>query len=258
MKKEIAKPDSTAVRVALWRAQHAQSDPEPHILSDEIGLRLVAPSPGWRNRPDMKGPAAARYRAGVVIRARFVEDLVAKESERGTAQYALLGAGLDTFAQRNPKLASRLQIFEIDRASHQTWKEKRLLELGYGIPGWLHLVPVDFESGESWLSRLLASGFGPAAPSVVSCMGVSMYLTRDAITSTLKQAGTLASGSVFAMTFLLPGESNRRSKPPVNQKANKESRQGRKPFISFFDPQEIIALARKAGFREYNTFQEPS
>jgi Leucine carboxyl methyltransferase len=101
-KKRIVRPDSTAVRVALWRGLHLEVDPPPHLFEDKIGLELADPKKGWRNRPDMKGPAVTRYRAGIVIRARFVEDLVAEQAERGISQYVILGAGLDTFAQRRP------------------------------------------------------------------------------------------------------------------------------------------------------------
>lgn len=249
MGKKIAAPDSTAVRVALWRAQYVQVDPEPHLIEDEIGLKLVAPANGWRNRPDMKGPAATRYRAGVVIRARFIEDLVADQAEHGVTQYVILGAGLDTFAQRNPELASRLQIFEVDRPGPQAWKKRRLIDLGYGIPAWLHLVPVDFETGDSWFEQLTAAGFDSARPAVIASTGVSMYLTMDAIALTLQQVATLAAGSTFAMTFLLPSESNKPKKSSRPRTA-KKTPSSRKPFISFFTPQEILGLARKAGFRE--------
>src|SRR5689334_15544409 len=97
--KPIASPDNTAVRVALWRALHVAIDPPPHVLEDEVGLRLAAPEDGWRNRPDMS-PFTKPFRASIVARARFVEDLVAEHAARGVAQYLILGAGLDTFAQR--------------------------------------------------------------------------------------------------------------------------------------------------------------
>jgi O-methyltransferase involved in polyketide biosynthesis len=92
--------DSTAVRVALWRALHVQVDPPPHVLADEIGLRLVAPADGWRRRPDMDLDATRRSRASIVARARFIEDLVVEQAGRGVRQYVILGAGLDTFAGR--------------------------------------------------------------------------------------------------------------------------------------------------------------
>lgn len=243
-------PDSTAVRVALWRALHVEADPPPHVLEDEIGLQLVAPSSGWRNRPDMRGTAVIRYRASVVIRARFVEDLVTEQLAHGVGQYVLLGAGLDTFAQRRPEIASRLQTFEIDRPGSQAWKRQRLIELGYGIPKGLHLVPVDFEVDDAWLDHLAAAGFDPSRPAVVASTGVSMYLTKEVIESTLQQVATLAPGSTFAMTFLMPPEPATRTKPAGRPSAKKETRSSRKPFISFFTPQEMLTLARKAGFKE--------
>ncbi len=84
-------PDSTAVRVALWRAMHVQVDPPPHVLEDEIGLRLAAPDDGWRRRPDMDPDATSGFRAAIVARARFIEDLVAEQAGRGVAQYVILG-----------------------------------------------------------------------------------------------------------------------------------------------------------------------
>ena len=99
-------PDSTAVRVALWRALHVQIDPPPHVLEDEIGLRLAAPDDGWRRRPDMDPHATSRSRASIVARARFIEDLVVERARQGVGQHVILGAGLDTFAQRRPEIAS--------------------------------------------------------------------------------------------------------------------------------------------------------
>src|SRR5581483_1841308 len=110
--KNLAVPDDTAVRVALWRALHVAVDPPPHVIEDEVGLKLAAPDEGWRNRPDMS-PFTRPFRASIVARARFVEDLVAERASRGVGQYVILGAGLDTFAQRRPELASRLVVFEI-------------------------------------------------------------------------------------------------------------------------------------------------
>ena len=102
---QIAGPESTAVRVALWRAMHVQVDPPPHVLEDEVGLQLVAPDEGWRRRPDMDAETTRYFRAAIVARARFIEDLVIDNASRGLSQYVILGAGLDTFAQRRPEVA---------------------------------------------------------------------------------------------------------------------------------------------------------
>src|SRR6266853_855051 len=80
---QTAAPDSTAVRVALWRAMHVQVDPPPHVLEDEIGLNLVARDDGWRRRPDMDPHATSLFRASIVARARFIEGLVVREAGRG-------------------------------------------------------------------------------------------------------------------------------------------------------------------------------
>ena len=195
-------PDSTAVRVALWRAMHVQIDPPPHVLEDEIGLKLAAPQDGWRHRPDMDPHFTRLFRASIVARARFIEDLVAEEAGRGVSQYVILGAGLDTFAQRRPEIASRLKVYEVDRPGSQAWKRQRLIEVGFGIPDWLRLVPVDFEASDAWWQGLAAAGFDAGKPAVVASSGVSMYLTKNAIMAMLRQVAALAPGSTLAMTFL--------------------------------------------------------
>src|ERR1700691_4381691 len=154
-----AAPESTAVRVAMWRAMHVQVDPPPHVLEDEIGLKLVAPDEGWRNRPDMDPRGTALFRASIVARARFIVDLVVEQAIRGVPQYVLLGAGLDTFAQRRPEFASQLKVFEVDQPGAQAWKQRRLRELGFGIPERPQFVPADFEAGGSWRENLKNSGF---------------------------------------------------------------------------------------------------
>jgi methyltransferase (TIGR00027 family) len=248
--KRTATPDSTAVRVALWRAMHVQVDPPPHVLEDEIGLRLAAPDDGWRSRPDMDPHATSLFRASVVARARFIEDLVVKQAGHGVGQYVILGAGLDTFAQRRPEIASHLLVFEVDQPGPQAWKRQRLIELGFGIPEWLRLVAVDFEAGDAWLQRLAAAAFHTGRPAVVASTGVSMYLTKDAIAATLRQLAALAPGSTLAMTFLLPLDLADPEVRPGLQLAEKGARASGTPFLSFFTPTEMLTLAREAGFRE--------
>jgi methyltransferase (TIGR00027 family) len=242
--------DTTAVRVALWRALHVQVDPPPHVFEDEIGLRLAAPEEGWRNRPDMNPDFTRPFRASMAARARLVEDLVAEQAGHGIRQYVILGAGLDTFAQRRPEIASRLRIFEIDKPGPQAWKRQRLMDLGFGVPDWLRFVPVDFESGASWWESLTAAGFDAGQPAVVASTGVSMYLTKQAIEDTLRQVAALAPGSTLAMTFTLPIEL---ADPEVRRGleiAQEGARASGTPFISFFTPPEMLELARRAGFRD--------
>ncbi len=241
-------PDHTAVRVALWRAMHLDVDAPPPVFRDDIGLRLAAPGDDWRRRPDMDPDATRSFRAGVVARARFVEDLVLDEAGRGAGQYVVLGAGLDSFAQRRPELGGRLRVFEIDQPGTQAWKRRRLAELGYPVPDWLRLVPVDFEAGQSWLDRLVAAGFDPGRPAVVASTGVSMYLAKETTAATLRQIAGLAPGSTLAMTFLLPVELLDHADRPGLQASTRGARNSGTPFVSFYTPAEMLTLAREAGF----------
>jgi methyltransferase (TIGR00027 family) len=240
-------PEDTALRVALWRALHLEADPPPHVFEDAIGLELAAPAEGWQRRPDMS-PFTRPFRASILARARFVEDLVSERAAAGVGQYVILGAGLDTFAQRRPELASTMTVFEIDQPGPQEWKRKRLLELGFGVPSYLRFVPVDFEAGDDWWARLTASGFDTQRPAVVASTGVSMYLTREAIAATLRQVAGLAAGSTLVMSFMLPIELADPEVRPGIERAAAGARANGTPFISFFKPVEMLELARTCGF----------
>jgi methyltransferase (TIGR00027 family) len=167
----------------------------------------------------------------------------------GVGQYVILGAGLDTFALRRPEIASRLLVFEVDQPGPQAWKRHRLIELGFGIPEWLRLVPVDFEAGDAWWQSLAAAGFNAGQPAVVASTGVSMYLTKDAITATLRKVAALAPGSTLAMTFLLPLELADPEVRPGLQLAEKGARASGTPFISFFTPTEMLTLGTRTILR---------
>jgi methyltransferase (TIGR00027 family) len=247
MNQTTAAPDNTAVRTALWRALHLEVDAPPHVIEDRIGLLLAAPGEEWRQRPDMNEYATPGVRASIVSRARFLEDLVTEQADRGVGQYVLLGAGLDTFAQRRPEIASRITIFEVDQPGPQAWKRQRLVELGFGIPDSLRLVPVDFET-TTWWDGLLANGFEADEPAVVASLGVSMYLTREATAATLSQSATLAPGSTFAMTFMQPVELVDPAERDMHRATNAAARASGTPFISYYAPDEILAMAREAGF----------
>ena len=249
LNKQAVAPDNTAVRTALWRALHVEIDSPPHVFEDEVGLKLTAPDAGWRNRPDMS-PFTRPFRASILARARFVEDLVAEQAARGVRQYVILGAGLDTFVQRRPELASRMLVFEIDQPGPQEWKRRRLDDLGFGIPSYLRLVPVDFEAGDPWWERIAASGFDAGRPAVVASTGVSMYLTKDAIATTLRQVAVLPPGSTLVMSFMLPIELLDPEVRSGVERAAEGARASGTPFISFFTPTEMLALARDCGFKE--------
>ena len=248
--KRVIAPDHTAVRTALWRALHVQVDSLPPIIDDEIGLQLAAPEEGWQQRPDMDLNFTRRVRLSIAARARFVEDLVIEQSQKGISQYVILGAGLDTFAQRRPEIASKLQVFEIDQPDTQTWKQQRLIETGFGLPKWLQFVPVNFETGLSWWKQLISAGFNLNKPAVVACTGVTLYLTKEAVKETLRLLTTLSPGSILAMTFLLPMELVEKEDQPLLQISIKGAERSGTPFKSFYSPAEMLELAKEIGFKE--------
>jgi len=247
----VEAPESTALRVALWRALHAQIDAPPHVLDDEVGLRLsgldLDPEKAWRKRPDMDPQGTLRFRASIVARARFIEDTVSAQAAQGVEQYVILGAGLDSLVQRRPELAARVTVYEVDRPGPQTWKRKRLEQLGYGVPKNLRFVAVDFES-PTWWDRLTDAGCDPHRPAVLASTGVTMYLTRDAVLVTLRRIAALAPGTTLVMSFILPldlAEPDERAGYEASMRGAKASGT---PFISFYAPDDMVAMARAAGF----------
>jgi methyltransferase (TIGR00027 family) len=243
-------PDNTAVRVALWRALHLELDASPPVLKDDVGLKLAAPAEGWRQRGDMHPMGTRTFRAAIVARARFIEDLVEEEAAKGVDQYVIQGAGLDSFAQRHPELLDRLSVYEIDQPETQAWKRQRLIDLGYGIPSRLKLVPVNFEAGGSWPDELARAGFDATKPAVVVSTGVSLYLTREANKTLLRQVHAMAPGTTFAMTFILPIEMCDPEERPGFEASIKGAAAAGTPFVSFFTPDGMLALAREAGFTD--------
>ncbi|CAA9889454.1 S-adenosyl-L-methionine-dependent methyltransferase [Candidatus Methylobacter favarea] len=221
----------------------------PHVFEDEVSLKLIALDDDCGNPPDMS-PFTKPFRASILARARFIEDLVLEQVSCGVDQYVLLGAGLDSFAQRKPDLASQLRIFELDQSEPQEWKRQRLLAAGFGIADHLKLVPVDLDAGDNWLERLVVSNFYDKRPTVVTSTGVSMYLTKDAIISTLRQIATFAPGSTFVMPFLCPVKMLESEIRIGVERAAEGARASGTHWISFFKPDEIVTLAHEAGFDE--------
>jgi methyltransferase (TIGR00027 family) len=246
MTQSTSAPDSTAVRTALWRALHVELDAPPPVLDDTIGLRLAEPDPDWRSRGDMHPDGTRAFRASIVARARYLDDLVIERAAAGVGQYVILGAGLDSFAQRHPDVAVR--IFEVDQPGTQDWKRRRLSEIGYPPGPNLQFVPVDFERGEAFPGALRTNGFDADRPAVFSSMGVSMYLTKEATEATLRQVSALAGGSVLAMTFMLPVELVDAAERPMQESVEAAAAGSGTPFISHYAPAEMVEMCRAAGF----------
>lgn len=243
-------PDNTALRTALWRALHVLTDDKPYIIEDRIGYDLIKPEKDWQERPDMK--YTKRLRASIVVRARFIEDMAKEQIEKGVKQYVLLGAGLDSFAQRNMSISSQINIYEIDEPDTLAWKKEKLIENGYEVADNLHFVPVNFEVS-SWWDKLLSKGFNINQPTFISCTGVTLYLNKEAIGDMLKKMTMLAPESVIAIAFYLPIEQLDEEDQPMQKIANEGAEASGTPFVSFFPIEEIVKLANEIGLKEIQT-----
>ena len=201
-------PSRTAYGVAISRAAHQILD-LPRVFEDPVALTLLGPqaAAGIRAARARFNRRYARYlRAFLVARSRLAEDALSEAVARGVRQYVLLGAGLDTFAHRNPHRAAGLRVFEVDHPATQEWKRHLISNAHLKSPDSLVYVPVDFER-ESLAERLAANGFRADEPAFFSWLGVTMYLSREAIQETLRfvaQAKVSRSGIVFDYLTMPP------------------------------------------------------
>lgn len=244
-----ALPSRTAVLSAVGRALHADG-PAPHVFVDELAWQLAG-TDGEALARDLRARLSdaqlVSFSRWTSVRARFVEDLVASAVADGVDQYVILGAGLDSFAFRRHDLLDRLEVFEVDHPATQAWKLKRLTELGLEPPAGLAFVPVDFEQ-DTFLEVLTSRGFDLGRPAVVSWIGVTMYLSLDAIVDTLTMLAGLAAGSAIAITYDLPATALTGLQLEVrNSLAAIVSDLG-EPFVTTFEPAEAESLLRRLGF----------
>jgi methyltransferase (TIGR00027 family) len=199
------------VGVAALRAAHQLLDAEPRILDDPVAFHLLDPELQDRLRGT---PAAAAHataqalRSHVVVRSRYAEDCLADAVGRGVTQYVILGAGLDTFAWRQPSWAASVRIYEVDQPATQHDKQIRLARAGLANPPNLTFVPVDFEA-ESLDARLHDAGVDRDLPVAFSWLGVMPYLNESAIDDVLRVIATCAAGSEVVLSFAPADESGR-------------------------------------------------
>src|SRR4051794_40339219 len=205
---ESGSPSRTAILTATHRAAHFLLD-QPPILNDSLARAFA----GFASDEELLSsldrfafPDFPSHRALFALRSRYTEDeLAAAVRTAGVSQYVILGAGLDSFAHRCSDDMRSLRIYEIDHPSSQAWKRARLTELGIvSPPSLLHYIPVDFER-ETLAQRLSAGGIDRGAKAFFSWLGVTQYLTKDAVLSTLREiASATASGSELVATFPVP------------------------------------------------------
>ncbi|CAN5399306.1 hypothetical protein BH10ACI4_BH10ACI4_12310 [soil metagenome] len=236
-----SRPSRTALRVALRRAAHQLYDAPPLVLDDPIAVPILGKQYAeelHKTATKLEKPFSVALRAFLVARSRYAEDTLARAISDGVTQYVLLGAGLDTFAYRNPH--PNLRVFEIDHPATQQWKRELLQTNAIAIPSTLTYTPVDFEA-QSLSSQLLNTGFDPAAPTVFAWLGVVPYLTLAAFRATLAFIAQSPAGSALILDYAQP-----RHALPYFEQLARDSLSARvalagEPFQLFFTPEEMAA-----------------
>jgi methyltransferase (TIGR00027 family) len=232
----------------MLRAVHQLLDGMPRVLDDTVVVRLLGPNTEWSVREraaQMLGPRATALRTHVLLRSRYAEERLQTAVQRGVTQFLVLGAGLDTFAYRQPEWARTLQIYEVDHPASQAAKRDRLAEAGIAIPDNLSFVPIDFER-DTLRHRLGVEGFDFSSATFVSCLGVIVYLTKDAVKDLFYFIASLAPGSECVFTF---GGNSRPTEVGVPSLADLAAAAG-EPFRSPLDIAAVNALCAGVGLPE--------
>jgi methyltransferase (TIGR00027 family) len=242
-------PSQTAMTAAAARAAHLLFDAEPRIFADTLAAALLGDEAEnflRYHREHGDHPLLAGTRAQAACRSRFTEDQLERAAARGIAQYVILGAGLDSFACRSG-LAARLRVFEVDHPASQEHKRAMLAAAGLPEPPTLTWVPVDFEKDEL-TGALTAAGLDPAAPAFVSWLGVTMYLTAAAISTTLASLSRLAPGSELVTDYILTAGLRDADGNSYAGLVMPDSERRGEPWLTFLTPQEMAGLLTSHGF----------
>ncbi len=246
----------TAIVTAVARALHRE-EPPPWVLNDDLAAGLAGDE-GALIRDElvasMQDDSLRSFTRWVCVRARYPEDLVDRAAAAGAVnQYVILGAGLDTFAYRRADLLRRVRVFEVDHPASQTWKRARLDASGVTIPDNLVFAPVDFEH-QTLTDGLTDAGVDLAAPAIVSWIGVTMYLTAEAIDATLDAVAALGEGSRLVLTYNQPPAALTGVSSRIEGVLSKVATGMGEPFISLYRPHEIEQLLRDHGYTDVEHF----
>src|SRR5215831_200844 len=237
-------PSRTAMMVARQRAAHQLLD-HGAILEDPYAVRILGEREDNILQALNAHPLASIGRLFTAARSRIAEDALSEAVERGVRQVVILGAGLDTFALRNPH-AARIRIFEVDHPATQAWKRQRLAAMEVGPPPWLTFVPVDFER-DDLKQHLRCAGFQRTSAAFFTWLGVVPYLTRQAIDDTLDYLASIPNSEVV-FDYTEPPETF-----PEEVKGYEAARMAQlekinERWVSGFEPAGVGAILRAHGF----------
>src|SRR6201986_2365761 len=238
-------PSRTVLISARQRAAHQVLD-HGSILCDPYAVKILSEGEKDLLQFSNQHPLASIGRLFTTARSRIAEDALSGAVEKGIRQIVILGAGLDTFALRNPHGARQIRIYEVDHPATQEWKRQRLVEAQIALPPWLILVPVDFER-EDVGEKLVAAGFQQNAPAFFTWLGVVPYLTQDAIGRTLDFTSSIQNAEVVFDYMDSPDAFSEELKQLEKARAEQLKKMG-ELFISRFGPAGMAVILRSHGF----------
>jgi methyltransferase (TIGR00027 family) len=241
---------STMIRSVIYRAMHQVLDADPKILDDPLAVGLVK---GSSREEILAMPANSLpptwFRSPFVMRSRYAEDSLREAVADGIGQYVLLGAGMDTFAYRQPSWVARLRIFEIDQLESQKVKLEHLAKLGIAVPANVEFCSIDFEH-TSLSEGLATSSLDHRATAFFSWLGVTQYLTKEAIDSTLRFLLSMPRRSELVLGFVLPPDSWRPEEVNFLTQVVRRAGELGEPWLTFFRPNEISDYLMDLGFSQ--------
>jgi methyltransferase (TIGR00027 family) len=238
-------PSRTALMIARQRAAHQVLD-RGAILDDPFAMKILREDEKDVLQFANKHPLASIGRLLTTARSRIAEDALSRAVERGVRQIVILGAGLDTFALRNPHSARQIRIYEVDHPATQAWKRERLADAQIGLPPWLILVPVDFERDDVG-EKLVAAGFQQNSPAFFTWLGVVPYLTQQAIGRTLDYI-SLIQNSEVVFDYVEPPEAFSEELRQIEKERAEQLKKIGERSDSRFEPAGIAAILRSRGF----------
>ncbi len=237
-------PSRMALMVAGQRAAHQLLD-HGAILNDPYAVRILGEHADKLLQSLAGHPIAGLGRLFTAARSCIAEDALSKAVDRGVRQVVILGAGLDTFALRNPH-AARINIFEVDHSATQTWKRELLAHAKLASPPWLTFVPVDFER-DDLDQRLTTAGFERTTAALFTWLGVVPYLTKDAINATLDFIASIRNSEVV-FDYMEPLDAfSGELKSAVTERIE-QLEKAQERCVSRFEPAEMAAMLRSQGF----------
>jgi len=238
-------PSRTALMIARQRAAHQVLD-QGSILCDPFAMKILCEDEKDVLQFANAHPLASIGRLFATARSRIAEDALSRAVERGVRQIVILGAGLDTFALRNPHSAREICIYEVDHPATQAWKRQRLAEAQTVLPPWLVFVPVDFERDEMG-EKLVAAGFQQNSPAFFTWLGVVPYLTQGTIGRTLDYMSSIQNSEVV-FDYMEPPQSFSEELRQLEKERTEQLEKMDERSASRFEPAGIAAILRSHGF----------